>query len=103
MRTLPVGNSLDTGRGGAATSLAYSPDSQMIATGHANGCVALIPADRGAVGPTYLLGLRDDDWAAIYGEHRYRLHGDPAGRFWWTAGLCRFEPGELDGYGIERL
>ena len=29
--------------------------------------------------------------------------GDPEGRFWWTAGLCRFEPGELDGFGVERL
>jgi hypothetical protein len=27
----------------------------------------------------------------------------PAGQFWWTAGLCRFEPGELDNHGIERL
>lgn len=51
----------------------------------------------------YLIGLLDDGWAAIYGERRYRLHGNPAGRFWWTAGLCRFEPGELDGYGVERL
>lgn len=48
-------------------------------------------------------GLGDSDWAVIYGEDRYRLHGDPAGRFWWTAGLCRFEAGEIDGYGVERV
>jgi hypothetical protein len=42
-------------------------------------------------------------WVAFQGDHRYPLSGDPAGRFWWSAGLCRFEPGELDGYGVERV
>lgn len=51
----------------------------------------------------YLISLPGGGWAAFWEEHCYRLHGDPAGRFWWTAGLCRFEPGELDGYGVERL
>jgi hypothetical protein len=39
----------------------------------------------------------------LIGEHQYKLHGNPARRFWWSSGLCRFEPGELDGYGVERL
>jgi hypothetical protein len=50
-----------------------------------------------------LIGLPDSGSATVYGEHRYRLHGDPAGQFWCSAGLCRFEPGELDGYGVEQL
>jgi hypothetical protein len=50
-----------------------------------------------------LRGLSDAGWAAFWGNHRYRLAGEPAGRFWWGAGLCRFEPDEVDGYGVERI
>jgi hypothetical protein len=45
----------------------------------------------------------DDGWAVFYGDDSYRLHGHPGGRFWWSAGLCRFEPGELDGHGIQQM
>jgi WD40 repeat protein/serine/threonine protein kinase len=37
-------------------------------------------------------------WAAFSPDGRYRLGGDIAGSFWHSAGLCRFEPGELDPY-----
>jgi len=50
-----------------------------------------------------LVPLPDSGWATLHGDDKYRLHGDPAGRFWWSSGLCRFEPGELDGHGVERL
>jgi hypothetical protein len=90
--------------GGEFTSLSYSPDGATVAVGHADGYVALVPAEPGDSRPVVrLIGLPGSGWAAVYGEHRYRLHGDPAGRFWWSAGLCRFEPGELDGYGVEQL
>lgn len=103
-RTHPVGKALGTELCGTAATLAYSPNGQQIATGHESGCVAVTTTSHDASQPdVYLIGLPDDGWAAIYGERRYRLNGDPAGRFWWTAGLCRFEPGELDGYGVERL
>lgn len=39
-----------------------------------------------------------EGWAVLYPDGRYKLAGDPAGRFWWAIKLCRFEPGELDPY-----
>jgi len=102
--SFPAGQALRTGLCGAATSLVYSPDGRVLATGHVTGCVALTHVGQDeSVPATYLLGLRGADWVTFHGEHRYQLHGDPAGRFWWTAGLCRFEPGELDGYGVEHI
>jgi hypothetical protein len=63
-----------------------------------------VPADPTGPQPVIrLLGLPDGGWAVFSGHRRYSLVGEPAGRFWWTAGLCRFEPGELDGHGVERL
>jgi hypothetical protein len=51
-----------------------------------------------------LLGL-PDGWAALAEDGRYKVAGDPAGRFWYVIGQCRFEPGELDPYlpAIHRL
>ncbi|MGH3621675.1 MAG: hypothetical protein ACRDQ5_07775 [Sciscionella sp.] len=34
-------------------------------------------------------------WAALLPNGRYRMVGAPAG-VWWAAGLCRFEPDEID-------
>jgi WD40 repeat protein len=90
-------------------ALTYSPDGTHLATASRDGTVRLVPSFRstdtqdGPATDVILIGLPDEGWAAIYGEDRYRLHGDSAGRFWWVSGLCRFEPGELDGYGVERL
>ena len=36
-----------------------------------------------------------DGWAALLPDGSYKLSGDPGG-LWWVAGLCRFEPRELD-------
>ena len=44
-----------------------------------------------------LLPLQDG-WALITADGRYKLEGMIEGGFWYVAGLCRFEPGELDGY-----
>ncbi len=86
------------------TSALFSRDGTIIATGHWNGSFALTPVrpDRSRH-VTRLIDLPDGGWAAFHGDHRYELNGNSAGRFWWTAGLCRFEPGELDGYGVEAL
>lgn len=92
--------------GTSPTSLAFAPDGETLAIGFADGSVELVPLGREEDDPrerTRLLGLPDGGWAVFQGEHRYRLQGDPAGRFWWSAGLCRFEPGELDGHGVEPL
>ena len=45
-----------------------------------------------------LLALPDGGWAVLMPEGPYKLVGNPAGRFWWLAGLCRFKPGELDPF-----
>jgi hypothetical protein len=89
---------------GDVLSISSSPDGTTYAAALADGSIALLPADPVSSAPVIrLLGLPGGGWAVFHGEHRYRLHGDPAGTFWWSSGLCRFEPGELDGYGVERL
>jgi WD40 repeat protein len=100
-RVAPVGPRLRTSPG-AVRSISSSPDGTAYAAAVADGSIALLPADPASSAPAIrLLGLPDAGWAVIYGEHHYRLNGDPAGALWWSSGLCRFEPGELDGYGVE--
>jgi hypothetical protein len=90
--------------GAGLSAASFSPDGTAVALGLDDGSVAVWSTTAPADSPTVrLLALPDSGWAAFYGEHRYRLEGDPAGRFWWRSGLCRFEPGELDGYGVERI
>jgi Pentapeptide repeats (8 copies)/WD domain, G-beta repeat len=102
-RVLPVGESLGDPADGIA-SLAYSPEGTTIATAHPRGYITLKPAQPdSSQSLVRLIGLPEGGWAVLHGEHQYELHGDPAGAFWWSAGLCRFEPGELDGFGVERL
>ncbi|OLF16228.1 WD40 repeat domain-containing protein [Actinophytocola xanthii] len=84
--------------------IALHPDLDAVATGGSAGVVTVtrLPPSEAAP-PVRLLGLPDRGWAAFWGEDRYRLRGDPAGRFWWSTGLRRHEPGELDGRGVTRL
>ena len=47
-----------------------------------------------------------EGWVAFTPDgRRYQLGGNLAGSFWYTIGLCRFEPGELDPFvpAIRRL
>jgi WD40 repeat protein len=101
--TIACGN-LPVEFGDSITCIAYAPDGATMAIGCRDGSVVLTPSQAGRTRPVMrLIGLRGGDWAVIHGESRYELHGDPAGQFWWAAGLCRFEPGEADGYGIDRI
>jgi WD40 repeat protein len=82
----------------------FTADLTAIAVGSADGGVLVVPLDQAEPEPTiWFLGLPDSGWATFWEDHRYRLVGDPAGRFWWSSGLCRFEPGELDDHGVERV
>jgi hypothetical protein len=54
--------------------------------------------DEDGVFSAALLALTDGGWAALLPDLRYKLNGTPAGEFWYAAGRCRFEPGELDRY-----
>ncbi len=87
-------------------SAAFSPDGRLVATASNDGSIRLWELGPGvrATQRLTLLGL-PDGWAALSADGRYKVEGDPAGRFWHVIGLCRFEPGELDPYvpAIRRL
>jgi hypothetical protein len=102
----PVAESEVAIQGRSFLTAAVSPDLGDVALALDDGTVAVLPLDRPADEreEVRLLGLPDGGSAAFWDDgRRYRLDGDPAGRFWWSSGLCRFEPGELDGVGIERV
>ncbi|GAB6899024.1 TIR domain-containing protein [Kineosporia succinea] len=44
-----------------------------------------------------LLGT-PDGWAALAPDGRYKMEGSLQQDFWYSVGMCRFEPGELDDY-----
>ena len=93
-----------TGHQGSVWSVAFSPDGRQLASGSDDGTIRIWSVATGECLAT-LLPLPDDGWAVLLPDGRYKLSGNPAGRFWWTIGLCRFEPGELDPYvpGIQQL
>jgi WD40 repeat protein len=94
-----------TGHTDQVWSAAFSPGGRLLATASNDGTVRVWEV--GGQAParsTVLVGLRDG-WAALAEDGRYKVDGDPAGRFWYAIGQCRFEPGELDPYlpAIRRL
>jgi WD40 repeat protein len=85
-------------------ALAWSQETSTLAAGLANGSVVLSRLDGASLREQATLLMMPEGNATLYPDGSYRLTGDPDGRFWWSAGLCRFEPGELDGRaGIRRL
>jgi hypothetical protein len=91
------------GQSGAVRSVAFSPDGRTLASGSDDGTIRLWDVATGAC--LAVLIPRPGGWAAFTPDGRYKLAGDIAGAFWFVAGLCRFEPGELDPYvpGIQRI
>jgi WD40 repeat protein len=94
---LGTGRPMDTLRGhvGPVRGVAVSPDGTLVATAGVDGTLRLWTAT-GA--PLAALVSLPEGWACLLPDGGYKLVGAAAGAFWHVAGLCRFEPGELDRY-----
>ena len=99
------GQELHTLQGHQSTVLgvAFSPNSQQLASAGNDGTARLWDPRQG----TWLATLAPfaEGWAVLMPDGRYKLEGVTGSELWWVAGLCRFEPGELDPYvpSIRRL
>lgn len=66
----------------------------LLASGSYDGTLRIWNPDTGdCLGILFATG---EAWVAFRPDGRYRFHGDLQGCFWHIAGLCRYEPGELD-------
>jgi WD40 repeat protein len=92
-----------SGHQGPVLSVAFSPDGKSVVSSGMDGTVRFWEVTTGQLLATCI--ALADGWATICSDGRYQLSGTPGGRFWWVAGLCRFEPGELDPFvpAIRRL
>jgi len=81
---------------GYTAGMAWSPDSRKLATAHAGEVLRIWGA--GSAAPLGTLVPLADGWAVLYEDNRYAYRGTVRGEFWWTVGMARFEPGELDPY-----
>lgn len=89
------------GHGARVTALAFSPDGCLLASAASDHTVRVweLRSESCLVSLVHL----SEGWVAFTPEGRYRLGGDVGGSFWHLVGLCRFQPGELDGYLLQPL
>ncbi len=89
------------GHASGVLSVCFSPDGKTIASGSYDNTVRLWDVATGQC--LAILLATPEGWVAFTPDGRYKYGGNIAGSFWHVAGLCRFEPGELDEYLNLRL
>ncbi len=79
--------------------MAFSPDSALLATASDDGTARIWNVGTGAARAA-LVGFSGGGYAVLTADG-YKVDGD----LWWAMKLCRFEPGELDGFvpGLRRV
>lgn len=82
------------GHTAAVSGVALHPHGALVASASLDGTVRLWDERDRCVA---ILLVLPGGWAALRPDGRFRLQGLTGGAFWHTIGLCRFEPGELDG------
>ncbi|SDW57761.1 WD40 repeat [Amycolatopsis xylanica] len=83
----------------AVRALAADPDGRWLAAASDDGAVRLWDPRTGALLKLFV-GNHGGWIAALPEATGYLYEGDPAG-FWWTTGLCRFDPAELEDLPME--
>src|SRR5262249_55514142 len=81
------------GHSGGVEALAVGPDGRWLASAGNDRTVRIWDPATGAQ-LAILVGDANGS-AALFPDGQYRVDGAPAG-VWWVAGLCRFEPSEID-------
>ncbi|MBT0770153.1 TIR domain-containing protein [Kineosporia sp. J2-2] len=87
------------GHVGRVYTVGFNHDGSLLASGGDDGTVRLWDPSappESALRMT-LLGT-PDGWATLAPDGRYKMEGGMVQDFWYSVGMCRFEPGELDDY-----